>query len=232
MANSRKSGNVFEALFVSSVLEHFQPIRFQNKSSEERFASLKKDIEDEETIGLRNKISKKIIYLLESLLEPDDIYQSITINKDSSGSGKNGDTTDICLQTKKKIKYCFSLKRNNDFIKHPRPNAFATQIGHKKKSKFEEKYKKEYNELCGAFMSKWKNEYQKFNQISQDDKMIFYKSFNLWFMKKLKRLGSRQRDTFLRFCISPPKNKEKKFMLHTCSSKIETKNLKYEIKIE
>jgi hypothetical protein len=218
MANCRKSGDQFEAIFINLVLEKYNT-KYIDKNTEKRIITLLNK-SNEITIGLRNKLSKKIYDFLDSLLVNNDMYSFIKVNCDKNGCGKNGDTTDIELITENNNIFSFSLKKNNLFVKHPRPNALATQIGHKRNSDYDKKIKKEYSDVVEKYTKKWlDNKHIFFETISIDEKYSLYEKLNEWYVKKLNKMGCRQISSFLSFLLSPPKVNTNKFMVIWQSSK-------------
>lgn len=195
----RKIGNSLEYIFCNYL--NTKRVRPKNNYTKQRVKQLQKDYYSsnpiQNDIMIKNSSLESIFNDLNVELKYGRNGSSFILNNDNTG--KIGDSSDIVIQTNETV-YKFSLKHNNESIKHQRPNSLWRQLVLNNSDKI--KYIRDYTEINKKWIKKWvTNKYKLFNEIPIKEKELMYSEINNLVMQWIQTVDKKNQIAFIKFLL-------------------------------
>lgn len=203
---ARLVGNALEYL-VCMALEKRQ-VNPKDPTTSEKTNRLKRDFDRmQEPHSMLIQKYQKLDDVFDSLGVTSARFPTYYINPDNQGDSRGGgQTADIVLPSTTTSPIKLSIKNNNVFIKHQRPNKLHMQLG--LDAEDAAAFQGQYKEINDRYYQKWHQQsgYRLFNQIPTEEKFALYQEINdltiSWMLKDLDKL---RRYVFFVLDVDPDK---------------------------
>jgi len=162
MNTSDRNGRALEYAITLTILNNLnskcklseKAVNHQNRDKE-KFTSL--------SPSMQNYFLSSSKTIFDWLNQNFQLGQNISIDRLSDNEAKDGDPTDIALLTNNS-KINLSIKHNHKATKHQRPNSLLQQLGIKKNSNSDKKYRDTQKKISNIFYKKY-SYFSNFNSI-------------------------------------------------------------------